>query len=108
MFQSGIPNRVFFAPRYNTSKFQFLPTVFSTVKFHCCEYPEPLSRCTPKTPWPKPELGLGGVTWTVGPFESANAAFTLSCDCWPSVCTNGNWGIVKGVVIPDCSKKIIP
>src|ERR1700680_1994542 len=62
MFASGMPSRVFFEPRYESSTFQFVAMVFSTVKFHCCEYPEPLLRSTPKTPCPRPEFGFGAVT----------------------------------------------
>src|SRR5262249_19525557 len=69
---------------------------------------EPLFRSVPNTPWPKPEFGFGAVTCTVGPFANVNAPFRLSCDCSPNVWTNGNCGIVKGVVMPDCSKKIMP
>src|SRR5215469_172514 len=58
---SGMPRRVFLEPRYATSKFKLLAIVFSTVKFHCCEYPEPLFRSVAKTPWPKPEFGFGAV-----------------------------------------------
>src|SRR4051812_7602497 len=108
MLASGIPSRVFLEPRYDISRFQLAPNVRSAVRFHCCEYPEPLCRSTPKTPWPSPEFGLGAVTCTVGPFDSRNAAFRLSADCCPTVCTNGNCGMVNGVVIPDCSKKTRP
>src|SRR6476660_2657768 len=108
MFASGIPSRVFFDARYPASKFQCSPKVLCSVRFHCCEYPDPLLRSTPNTPCPSPELGFGAATETAGPLDSVNAAFTLSCDCWPTVWMNGNCGIVNGVVIPDCSKKIIP
>src|SRR5438309_1893634 len=98
MFASGMPRRVFFDPRYEASTFQFFAMVFSTVRFHCCEYPDPLCRSTPNTPCPSPEFGFGAVTCTDGPFESVNAALTLSGDCCPTVCTKGNCGMVNGVV----------
>ena len=37
MFASGMPRRVFLEPRYDRSKFQSLPIVRCTLKFHCCE-----------------------------------------------------------------------
>ena len=43
------------------------------------------SRCTPNTPWPRPESGSGVRTATVGPLARMNAGFRLSSDCCPSV-----------------------
>src|SRR5204862_7744434 len=85
MLVSGTPKRVILEPRYPASTLQFLPKVFCSVKFHCCMYPEPVLRSTPKTPWPSPEFGLGGVTSTVGPFERTNAGLILSSDRWPTL-----------------------
>src|SRR6516162_3572220 len=104
MLASGIPRRVFFEPRYDTSIFQVFMKLLPIVRLRCCEYPEPLVRSTPKTPWPKPEFELGDVTCTVGPLDKLNAALMLSSDCCPTVWMKGNCGNVNGVVMPDCSK----
>ena len=45
---------------------------------------------------------------TEGPFAKTNAGTRLSCDCCPTVCTNGNCGSVNGDVMPVCSNQISP
>src|SRR5437868_13384927 len=103
MLASGTPRLVSFAPRYPISAFQFFPSVFCSVKFHCCAYPDPVSVSTPKTPWPRPEFGFGGMICTAGPCDKTKAGLILSCDLCPELWMKGKNGTVNGVVIPACS-----
>src|SRR5580765_1614363 len=105
---SGTPRCVAFDPTYATSKESDGVSSRCTVRFHCCTYPDPRLRSTENTPCPSPASGVGSTGATDGPFARTNAGVLLSSVACVTVCTNGNCGIVNGVVIPAWSKNVKP
>ena len=60
------------------------------------------------TPCPSPAVGVGLTGVTVGPLDSTNAGVMLSSVRCDTVCRNGKFGVVNGVVIPAISIQTFP
>src|SRR3954469_20276963 len=95
-------------PTYDASTTVFVVNSRCNDRFHCCTYPDPTPASTAKTPWPRPACGVAGIGATSGPCVSTKAGDRLSSVRCETVCTNGNAGVVNGVVIPACSIQIRP